>query len=351
MNILGISISHDSASCLFKDGKLIYYIEEERLNRKKHHMINFDKLDYHGVSKLKEHNITEIDCLAIASFRRTHDFKDHIIIDSIIKHIIDVGIRIKQVFYEPENHHIYHAYNALYASKFTEAAILICDGSGAWTDEFTQFREIESIYYFNQDSFKTIYKHYSNLEYIRDDVVVYDNFNKDYEIMLSNAASVGSIFENYCAAFDMFWMWDSGKLMGMSSYGKLTNNNDWFDLVNKNVIFNEQVSKDLKLTTNYDNFQLKANVAKKVQEETKKYAIYLIKKAIKLTNSKNVVLSGGYFLNCVNNYEYLKEFPSINFYVDPISYDGGTAIGVCAFVNKLLDKDKNIDIPNHLYLG
>ena len=42
-----------------------------------------------------------------------------------------------------------------------------------------------------------------------------------------------------------------------------------------------------------------------------------MKKAFSYSDCKNVVLSGGYSLNCVNNYHYVKEFPDYNFFVDP----------------------------------
>ncbi len=41
---------------------------------------------------------------------------------------------------------------------------------------------------------------------------------------------------------------------------------------------------------------------------------------------KNVVVSGGFFLNCSANQSIIKEL-DVNLYVDPISYDGGIAIG------------------------
>jgi len=69
------------------------------------------------------------------------------------------------------------------------------------------------------------------------------------------------------------------------------------------------------------------DLARQLQEETKLDTIELIKKAISYNDCKNIVLSGGYALNCVNNYEYLKEFPDHNFFVDPVAHDGGTAIG------------------------
>ena len=47
----------------------------------------------------------------------------------------------------------------------------------------------------------------------------------------------------------------------------------------------------------------------------------------------NIVLTGGCFLNVVVNYKLLKEFPDLNFYVDPISFDGGTAIGAAYIIH------------------
>ena len=44
------------------------------------------------------------------------------------------------------------------------------------------------------------------------------------------------------------------------------------------------------------------------------------------TGKTNVVVSGGFFLNCVANYKIMKEL-DINLYVDPLSYDGGLSIG------------------------
>jgi len=32
-------------------------------------------------------------------------------------------------------------------------------------------------------------------------------------------------------------------------------------------------------------------------------------------------------LNCSNNFKLVKHFPEYNFFVDPIPYDGGTAVG------------------------
>ena len=53
----------------------------------------------------------------------------------------------------------------------------------------------------------------------------------------------------------------------------------------------------------------------------------LIEKAVELTGENNIVVCGGYGLNCVANYKYWERFPELNLYCEPISHDGGTSIG------------------------
>ena len=69
------------------------------------------------------------------------------------------------------------------------------------------------------------------------------------------------------------------------------------------------------------------NIAHKAQEETLEERIKLIEKAMTYSDCKNIILSGGYHLNCSNNFKLVKRFPELNFFVDPIAYDGGTAVG------------------------
>ena len=67
------------------------------------------------------------------------------------------------------------------------------------------------------------------------------------------------------------------------------------------------------------------NAAATIQKDWEDRAVELVKIAAK--KCSNIVLTGGCFLNVVVNYKLLKEFPDLNFYVDPIAFDGGTAIG------------------------
>ena len=58
-----------------------------------------------------------------------------------------------------------------------------------------------------------------------------------------------------------------------------------------------------------------------------------------IPSTKNIVLSGGYSLNCTNNYKYLQAFPEYQFFVDPIPHDGGTAVGAALEEWRKLDAD------------
>jgi carbamoyltransferase len=101
--------------------------------------------------------------------------------------------------------------------------------------------------------------------------------------------------------------------------------------------------------------QEQRNLAWHVQEESKNLVVSLIKYATDITGKRNVVIAGGYGLNCVSNYQYLKEFPNLNFYVDPVSHDGGTAIGYAKYAWYKYLKDNQLkytkDSLNTLYLG
>ena len=72
-------------------------------------------------------------------------------------------------------------------------------------------------------------------------------------------------------------------------------------------------------------------IGRDAQEKTLKECIELIIKAKEYSSCKNIILTGGYHLNCSNNFKLVKIFPELNFFVDPIPYDGGTAVGAALY--------------------
>ena len=58
-----------------------------------------------------------------------------------------------------------------------------------------------------------------------------------------------------------------------------------------------------------------------LQRESESEVIRMIEKYSKETGINNIVLTGGYALNCVANSKFKKEFPHLNFFIDPLCSD------------------------------
>jgi predicted NodU family carbamoyl transferase len=363
MRILGINISHDASSCLYEDGEIKYYIEDERLAEIKHYeYVIPDHLKFYGLEKLLERKINHLDYVIFSSYRRL-DTIDSVIISTILDQIKSCKITIGKVHFLKEEHHMYHAYNAHYNSKFSHSVAVVADGGGAYEGEDAEAlanipdtnyinREVESIYYFgdNVNDRRKVYKHYSNI-YMPDGIRKITPYHMKSNALLridSNSLSAGKIFASACSKVGLSQGNDAGKLMGMSAYGKIVDHDDWID-PGVNTMITAEAQKKLDDNIKINMFEDKANFAKKIQEVTKQMTINLIQQAIDMTKSENVVLSGGYFLNAVNNYEYIKAFPNTRFYIDPMAYDAGTAMGAVYFLCEALGQPiKPID---NLYLG
>ena len=99
----------------------------------------------------------------------------------------------------------------------------------------------------------------------------------------------------------------------------------------------------------YTNIQ--KDLAYAIQEESSDAVGDLIEKAAELTGEKNIVICGGYGLNCVANYKYAKRFPDLNIYCEPISHDGGTSIGGAKKVYYELTEGKWPSRQSTIYYG
>ena len=363
MNIVGVNISHDTSVCLLQNGKILFYLEEERLSRRKHHCIENNEVNYSikTLHKIKKY-IKHIDYLTISTYRRWPNREvDYLISEKIVNDLLSLGITVDKVDLLLEGHHLCHAYSAFYVSGFKSAVGIAMDGVGSYFDRFQRdikgndltSREIETIYEFKNNRCKKLFAHYSSLGTQSGEKFEYKVI--DDQNILSNMMGPGALFLFVSADLLKLGNTDLGKVMGMSSYGKLNEEKiEWFNKYGENFMFDNDSLYDLYKNKVYEkaSFEERANIAKKLQYETKEYTLRLIQKAIDMSGSNNVVLSGGYFQNCVNNYAYLKAFPNINFYVDPICYDGGTAIGACFYVwHHILGNPNTLQKFDNLYLG
>jgi len=134
--IAGITRGHNGATCLLKDGEVVFYIEEERLSKKK-----YDGGPFAGMLKIKEYT-DKIDFLVIAHTQPLEaagkiDFTGD---DMYTGFARKIGL-IDQKFNGKEHpqvkdmgmiHHELHAACAFYNSGFEEAACVVVDGAGTF---------------------------------------------------------------------------------------------------------------------------------------------------------------------------------------------------------------------------
>jgi predicted NodU family carbamoyl transferase len=322
--ILGINISHDCAFAYFEDGILKEFYEESRFNKIKHWGPTAEIDNIYEYKALKKFKDIEFDVICFSSWGRDHLILEHL----IIRHILtQINYKNKSMYFDVLQHHIHHATTGYYFSNFKEALVLVCDGGGekydfkkidrndAWSYErgiFPNFKVMESIFYINNKNIKELYKCFSdnhdnvmkkvNKNYKNQEDVYGLHYIKDTDIRLTDKLVGGYKYQNYCQAAG-FPAHSEGQLMGLAAYK------------NKKTDLNKKM----------------LNIAHEAQEETLKERIQLVEKAMTYSNCKNIILSGGYHLNCANNFKLVKHFPNLNFFVDPIPYDAGCAVGVVKY--------------------
>jgi len=258
---------------------------------------------------------------------------------------------------------------------------LIVDGAGA-AFQFSVggqprlFWEVESIisceYPFN---FKTLYKHYG----VSDNIVggftelesdILGEPNSKHIGLLNDGPGITKVYEGvteYCGFSGI----EAGKTMGLFPYGEKNENipklfiEDGIEpLANRNLFVpnypntsfvNSNLYGYLRETdccTELSKQQNRRDMAYACQIETQEQVLNLIRKACEMSGKKRVVISGGYGLNCVANYYYLEQLKDegIEIYVEPISNDGGTAIGA-ALLHWYQISASTTPQPREIYLG
>jgi len=331
-NILGLNFSHNSSACLLSDGKIVFFLEEDRLSRIKNDTLPLKLINYIS----ENFSIDQIAISGLSNFPY-QNFGDYDFKLVIQKYFLNQPIINLLGF-----HHLCHSYHAYKNSGFNNCLSIVVDGNGSefFSDTNKTFYETESIFLYstNEDNPKIIYKSYRTNNGKTDLVT----FSKVYETITQELG---------------FGFLEAGKTMGLSSYGKFNPQipNLYLDQKGNPEVFKVYENVNGKLKNKYKTLlntqQSKSDLAYKVQTEAQENIGNLIDKVIKKTNVKNICCSGGYFLNCVSNYYLTKRFPKINFYFEPVSSDAGNAIGAAQLVWYQKTQDKTLNPQKTLYYG
>tara|TARA_Y100000004_G_scaffold70000_1_gene78670 strand:- start:13 stop:999 length:987 start_codon:yes stop_codon:yes gene_type:complete len=320
MKVLAINLSHNTSITQVTDGKIDFHIDETRVRRDKYWHPLVENCFYQSIDNLQDKEFDGvIFCTVDHKFHLWNDSKDCLFVGSgefpMIENI-KRQIPNNKFYMDLTQHHLYHAICGHSFSKNDESIVIVMDAGGG---QFVPtYRETESIYVIKDNEISEKWKHYSCMRV--NDQVKESGFksihqkdlefvNEGVDIRLSSDDSDGYKFSEMSFIMGLPIM-SEGNVMGVSAYG------------NKNY-----KTKQKELLSHADR-------ALKLQDETFSHTVELIEKAISYSDCKNIVLSGGYALNCVNNYRYLDVFPHHNFFVDPCPNDGGTSIGAALWLNK-----------------
>ena len=384
--ILGISRGHNAGVCLLKDGKIVFASEEERFTRHK-----YDGGPLATMLKVKEYT-NKIDALVVCHTTTLDDGpKIEYTGDNLYSGLArKLGLidRKTDIFNHPQVidvsslHHRVHAACAFYRSGFDEAVAVVIDGAGSATTGQTQdgpvtLWEVESIFDCSYpDNIKTLYKHFGCRDPIVTGITTADSSQigeeGSFSAVVSGHAGIVKVYEavtQYCG----FQAIEAGKTMGLFPYGnsndkipKLFLTETKIPVSDRSLIVPTYPNAAIVNHANYDElsdsptgddhswteFQNRRDLAYACQTETQQQALDLILTAVKMSGKKKVVLSGGYGLNCVANYWYLNKLneEGIELFVEPISNDGGTAIG-SALLYYYSTSQSTEPLSREIYLG
>ena len=389
--IAAIARGHNSGLCLLKDGEIVLSIEEERLSRNKYdggpyacmtRILDFtDKLDYLVIAHTQPlseagHCDFSGDPIYVALARKLGLIDRH---QNPNEHpqVIDLS----------STHHKLHAACAFYRSGFDRAAAVVVDGAGTFipmniNGENEMTWELESMFNCEYPSeFKTVYKHQGGRGPWGS--VRFEDFSSEregeegtHEMILDESAGITKAYEavtQYCGWAPI----EAGKTMGLFPYGKpnddipdvytdhngtaawKTSNRDLIVPTYPNgAVVNQGRFKFLQTDYDYDGdktlLENRRDMAYAIQVESQQMVLDLIRKVVDMTGQTNVVLTGGYALNCVANYWYLDQLKDegINLFVEPVSNDAGTAIGAALLQYHRVTKDAQVREPlKTLYTG
>lgn len=333
---LGISVGHDMGSVLIKDGEILIGITEERLSRIKNdggYKYQLPELSIKHCVENAGISFSEIDRFIYTTTELPDDYTKQF--EAL------TGISGNKLEFVP--HHLAHAYSTFYSSGFNEAAVLVVDASGSEVtsgsranDWFTvdtsslepgvRLAEAVTIYYFKDGGYEEKYKKWIKLS------------DEGYK---GGGVSVGILYGN--GAMQLVYKkdqntWPAGKLMGLASYADK-------EYVERHPDFVEFLENDVYIPhgfiipdVNYlSDFQTKANVAGVYQREQERLLMFFVEKSREITNSENLCVAGGSFLNCNSN--ELIEMSDLfkNKYYVPSADDSGIPLG-CAWYGQDLPK-------------
>ena len=306
MIIFGIGGSaHDFSSCIVQDGKIRIMLEEERITRNKHALgfrSHFFRSKAYVMDNMKLHE---------------NDIDMFIGNDLIMSHLIKLHFpeRTRLI-----RHHMSHIAGTYYSSGFSESALLCIDGSGSVLSD---------------DAEEVITYGYAQ----NNDIRIMHQVTQDYKKNIYS--SLGGLYEAFTVLCG-FRVFEDGKTMGLSAYGKDTYYHELSKYVSIDSIGNlsmfqspgqlKEYANELKKGKNEEQiFRIHADLAYAGQRILEESVFEIMRILYEKTKCSRLCYSGGVALNSVHNGKILKNTPFKEVYILPACNDAGTSIGAALY--------------------
>ncbi|MDC0425436.1 carbamoyltransferase [Pelagibacteraceae bacterium] len=361
--VLGLNAYHaDSAAALIKDNELLFAVEEEKLNRKKHWAGFPEKsieeaIKFSGIKKNEILNIA-INTNPYSNISRKIPFflmnfllgekKNEIFTrfkkkTSLKKLLIQKYNFNKKIKIHYIDHHLSHIASAYYASDFKKCLAISIDGFGDFASinlakcnnkKITVFKKIyfpDSLGIFYEAMTQMLgFKNYGD-EYKIMGMASY-GFPEFYDIIKKSLFIENDFFKLNLVYFNHTQKNYSYKYDGVPQQQNIFNNKI-FDIFDESTIENK-----------------KENIAASVQKVFEHFLIKIIKYGLSKYPTENLCLSGGCSLNSSANGKIIQATSVKKIFIPYAPGDAGGAIGSAMIVNNKKSNKilTNIKTP---YLG
>ncbi|MCC5478884.1 carbamoyltransferase C-terminal domain-containing protein [Streptomyces barringtoniae] len=356
--VLGLSASHDASACLLSDGVPRVGVQQERVTRRKHDGVGYLNSRAAADYCLNSAGVgaAEVDAFAFNAQPLLPGYvglsvpsaaRDFDLFDPFDERVVYVS------------HHLAHAFSAFWTSRFEEAVVVVCDGSGGSVlgaddllisgPELKEYLErplegrlprihVFSVYHFDRGGYRLLFRELA------------DSFN-----VRVGSSSIG---ETYAAVSQYVfgdWQEGSGKLMGLAPWGRPGNAGpslledgpdglprfraDWKDLYRRPSDGSDPLDH--------------ADLAARVQADLEEALLARVRYAMTLVpGCRNLAYAGGVALNSVANDRIARESGADRFFVVPAASDAGVSLGAAAAAHFRLTGSTRRDIGDFDdYLG
>ncbi|MBI3669974.1 MAG: carbamoyltransferase [Acidobacteria bacterium] len=356
MITLGINYSqmHDSSACLVRDGQVLYALAEERVSRAKHDArfpanaikacldaagIMPEQVDYLCLGWSKPHKTFVSDLKCFVSGKHPITYLN--VLNSgrqflSMWHQGGGGSRFTYHFGPTKartryvDHHFAHAISAYGYAGFSEAAVLVLDGRGAW--------EATSIWY----------GHDGRLDHVL--TVPWPN-------------SLGLFYAQFTQYLGFQPNSDEWKVMGLAPYGQpgvdvsdfMQLNHELYHVDSRLLLADDSAGIIARLgprrVPESEIDSRHKDIAFAVQDSCERAMLALAGLAVQKTGCRNLCLAGGVALNSKANGKIYASGLVDRLFVQPAASDDGVALG--AALAPYLETDGRLPLAKmrHAYLG